>query len=54
MGICCVTQGAQPSALWQLEGCDEVWDGRRVQEGGDIYIPVVDSYWCMAETNAIL
>ena len=29
-------------------------DGREVQEGGDIYIPMADSYPCMAETNIIL
>ena len=28
--------------------------GREVQEGGDICIPVADSCWYMAETNAIL
>ena len=25
-----------------------------VQEGGDICIPMADSWWCMAETNTIL
>ena len=54
MGIGCVIQGAQPSAVRQLDGCDEGGDGRWFQEGGDIGIPVADSYWCMAETNAIL
>ena len=27
--------------------------GREIQEGGDIYIPMTDSCWCMAETNKI-
>ena len=37
--------------------CDnlERWDGegggRDVQEGGDIYIPMTDSCWCMAESH---
>ena len=33
-GDLCVTQGAQPSALLNLEGWDGVGDGREVQEGG--------------------
>ena len=37
-----------------LEGCAGVGDGRKVWEGGDTCIPVVDSCWCMAETNTIL
>ena len=36
------------------EGRDGVGGGREVQEGGDICIPVADSCWYMAETNAIL
>ena len=27
---------------------------REVQQGGDICIPMIDSYCCMAETNTIL
>ena len=38
-----VTQGAQPSALLNLEGWDGVGDGREVQEGGEICIPVANS-----------
>ena len=30
-----------------LEGWDGVGGGRKAQEGGDIYLPVVDSCWCM-------
>ena len=42
MRICCVAQGAQPRALYQPRGVDGVGDGRWVQEGGDICIPVAD------------
>ena len=34
--------------------CDNLGDGREVQGGGDICIPVADSCWCMAETHRIL
>ena len=34
-------QGAQPGALRQPRGVG--WDGREVQEGGDIYTRVADS-----------
>ena len=54
MGICCVPQGAQSSALRQHSGVDGEGDGREVQEGGDIYIPVADSCWHMAETSTML
>jgi len=37
-----------------LEGWDRVGGGREVQEGGDIYIPVADPCWCMAESNTKL
>ena len=36
------------------EGWDETGGGREVQEGGDICIPMADSCWRVAETNAIL
>ena len=41
--------------LWQLlrVGWDGV-DGRDVQQGGDICIPMAGSCWYMAETNTIL
>ena len=55
MGICCVTQGTQLSALWQPRFVgDGEGGGREVQEGGDICIPVADSCWYMAETSTIL
>ena len=28
--------------------------GKEGKEGGDIYIPMDDSCWCLAETNTIL
>ena len=37
-----------------LEGWDGVQDGREIQGGGGICIPVTDSCWCMTETNTIL
>ena len=33
---------------------DNLGDGREVQGGGDICIPMADSCWCMAETHRIL
>ena len=43
MGICCVSQGTQTGALYNLEEWDGAGDGREVQEGGDIFIPMADS-----------
>ena len=54
MGTCCVAQGAQSSALRQPRGVDGEGDGREVQDRGDIYIPVADLCWRMAETSATL
>ena len=34
---------------WRGEG-----DGREVQEGGDMGVPMADSCWCMAENHKIL
>ena len=34
-----------------LEGWDGVGGGREVREGGDIYLLMNDSCWCMAEIN---
>ena len=33
---------------WDGEG-----DGREGQEGGDIYVPMADSFWYLAENNTI-
>ena len=36
-----------------LEGWDGVEGGREVQEGGDICIPMADSWCCTAEINTL-
>ena len=43
MGIFCMAQETQTGALYQLEGWDGEGDGREVQKGGDICIPMADS-----------
>ena len=35
------------------EGWDEVGDGREIQEGEDICIPMADACWCRTETNTL-
>ena len=51
MGSCCITQGAQPGALWQLEG----WDGGSRGRGYIyIYTLMSDSHSYVAETNSIV
>ena len=55
VGICCMTQGAQPGALWQPWGVG--WSGRwkgGVQGGGNICKSMADSCLCMAETATAL
>ena len=37
-----------------LEGWGGEGEGREVQKGGDICIPVTDSCWCLTENNKIL
>ena len=37
-----------------LEGWDGKGDGREVQKGGDICIPMADSCWGLKENNKIL
>ena len=37
-----------------LEGWDGEGDGRHIQEGGDIGIPMADSCWGLTENNKIL
>ena len=46
-----MTQGAQPSTLWQPRGVAGGGRRRDAQEGGDISILMADSCWCMTETN---
>ena len=43
-GICCMAQETQIWALYQPRGVDGVGDGRELQEGGDICIPMADLY----------
>ena len=54
MGSCCITQGAQPGALWQPRGVGWSGSGREVQEGVDVCIPMADLCWRMTETNTTL
>ena len=37
-----------------LEGCCGEGDGKEAEEGGDVYIPMADSCWGLAESNTIL
>ena len=42
-GICCEAQEIQTGALYQPRGVQWEGDGREVQKGGDICVPVDDS-----------
>ena len=42
MGICCMSQGTQQEFCTNLEGWGGEGDGRELQEGGDICIPMAD------------
>ena len=53
VGICCVTQGAQPSSLWQPGVRGGGGDGKAVGGTGHMYT-VADSCWYMAEINTML
>ena len=44
MGICCRTQGTQ-CLCNKLEGWDDEGNGREVPEGGEICIPMADSWF---------
>ena len=46
--------GSSTGALDNLEGWDGAGGGKKVQEGGDICIPMADSCSCVAETNTAL
>ena len=37
-----------------LEGWGRERDEREVQEGGDMGVPMADSYWCMTENHKIM
>ena len=54
MGSCCITQGTQTGALWQVRGVDGVGGGKVVQEGENICMPMADTWWCFGETNTTL
>ena len=43
MGICCMSQETLTGALYQSRGVYGKGDGREVQKGGDICIPMADS-----------
>ena len=43
MGNCCMAQETQIWALYQSRGVDGEGDGKEIQEGGDICIPMGDS-----------
>ena len=43
MGICCVAQEIKKGAQYQPRGVGWGGDGREVQEGGGICIPMADS-----------
>ena len=43
VGLCCMTQGLKLGLCDNLEGWDGVGEGRGVQEGGDMCVPVADS-----------
>ena len=54
MGVCCITQGAQPGALGQPRRVGWDGSGKEFHERGNICIPMADSCWCIAETNTTL
>ena len=49
MGICYMTQETQTGALNNLVVWKWAGGGRKIQEGGDICTPMVNSCWCMTE-----
>ena len=62
--IICKIDSHQEFAVWlrklkqglyiNLEGSDGEGDGREVQKGGDIGIPMTDSCWGLTENNRVL
>ena len=44
MGICSMTQETQTGALQLADGWYREGDRREVQEGGDMSVPMADSY----------
>jgi len=49
-----MAQETQTGALYHKEGWDGEGDGREVQKGGDICIPMADSCFSLTENNKIL
>ena len=53
MGICCMAQELKQGLCVNLEGWDGEGDGREVQKGGDICVPMADSCRGFTENNKI-
>ena len=49
-----MAQETQTGVCINLEEWDGEGDGKDVQKGGDIYIPMADSYWGLTENTKIL
>ena len=54
MGSCCITQGAQPGALWWPKRVGLGEGGREAQEGREICGLTADSHYCTEETKHIV
>ena len=54
MGICCILRKLKQGLCINLEGLDGVGDGREVQKGVDICIPIANSCRGLTENNKIL
>ena len=54
MGICCMAQETQMGLCINLEGWNGEGDGREIQKGGNICIPMADSCWGWTESKKIL
>ena len=53
MEICCMTQGTQTEALQQAEGWGGEGEGREVWEGGDMGVPMADSWYDGKPQNSV-
>ena len=49
-----MAQETQTGVLYQPRGVGGEGDGREVQKGGDICIPMADSCWGLTENSKIL
>ena len=54
MGICLCLRKLKQVLCINLEEWDREGDGREVQEGGDICMPMADSCCSLTENNKIL